>query len=76
MRYRTRPARLEQLRRPVERGPAIVVVFSDDWPAADQAAFDGGDPAVRDALVERHTGQRLGPRTHLLVVRRREDGPP
>jgi hypothetical protein len=75
MRYRTRLLRLERRWRPADPSPAFLVVSPGEWPAADRDAFDAGDPAVRDALVERHTGQRPGPYTRLIMLFPRVDGP-
>lgn len=59
--------------------PPILVVYPDDWPAADRAAWDvawaAGDKAARLALVARHAGQAPGPGTTVLEVRDRRDGP-
>jgi len=75
MRHRKRLERLEQRWRPVDCSPKFLVVWPEDWPETDREAFDGGSVG-RDALIERHTGQRPGPRTRLIVIRRRSDGPP
>ena len=59
----------------LDPSPGLLVVFPDDWPPADLAAFDGGDdPAWRDA-VERNTGRRPGPRTLVIAFPERPDGP-
>ena len=55
--------------------PGLMVVFPDDWPADDLAAFDGGDDAAWADAVERNTGRRPGPRTRLIALRERPDGP-
>ena len=60
-------------------GPPVVVVYPDDWPAADRVAYDAareaGDLATRAALVERNTGVRPGPATMVIELRLRADGP-
>ncbi|MGH2535116.1 MAG: hypothetical protein ACRDJW_22870 [Thermomicrobiales bacterium] len=75
MRHRKRLERLEGMWRRVDAGPAVLVVFPDDWPAADQAALDGDDPAACAAVIKHHTGQRSGRRKRLIAVRRRQEGP-
>ena len=65
--------------REAELGPPVLVVFPDDWPAEDLAAYDAagkaGNAATRADLVARHAGARPGPATTLIVVRLRRDGP-
>ena len=60
-------------------GPPVLVVYPDDWPAADRAAWDAawaaGNQAARMALVGKHAGERPGPATTVLVFRLRPDGP-
>jgi hypothetical protein len=75
MRYRTRVERLERRWRPAKPRLAILVVFPDDWPESDRAAFEGDDIERRNAAIERQTGQRPGPYTRLMVIRQRADGP-
>jgi hypothetical protein len=64
--------RLEEAR----SGPAMLVVWPDNWPPADLAAFDGNDPVLRADAVARHTGARPGPGTKLFAIWVRPDGPP
>ena len=71
-----RVGRIEGRRPDLGGGPPLLVVFPDDWPAAERAAFDGGDPVARADAVERQTGARPGPATLLIVLRVRPDGPP
>ena len=56
-------------------GPAMLLVYPDDWPPADRAAFDGDDPEARADAVARHTGVRPGSGTRYIAVRVRPDGP-
>jgi hypothetical protein len=70
-----RVGRIEARRPEPGGGPPLLVLFPDDWPDADVAAFDGGDPAARADAVERHAGVRPGPATCLIVLRTRPDGP-
>jgi hypothetical protein len=61
--------RLERRWRLARPRLAILVVYPDDWPASDRAAFDSGDAERQDTVIERHTGQRPGPFTRLIVFR-------
>jgi hypothetical protein len=71
-----RVGRIEARRPEPEGGPPLLVLFPDDWPEEDRAAFGGTDPAARDDAIERQTGTRPGPATRLLVLLTRRDGPP
>jgi hypothetical protein len=75
----TRLARVEEQERvrlaELRSGPAMLLVYPDDWPSDDLAAFDGGDPVMRADAVARHTGARPGPGTKLIAIRVRSDGP-
>lgn len=55
--------------------PGLMVVLPDDWPAAGLAAFEAGEEAARREAVARNTGQRPGPRTKVIALRQRADGP-
>ena len=55
--------------------PGMLVVFPDDWAAADRAAFAGGGDAAWAEAVERNTGGRPGPRTLVIAFPERPDGP-
>jgi hypothetical protein len=58
-----------------EGGPAIVVVIPDEsWTDEDHARFAAGGEGEAD-VVEKHTGQRPGSRTTLVVFGTRDDGP-
>ncbi len=70
-----RLARLEVRWQRPPTGPAFVVIIPDHWPAEDRAALAGGDDTAQAAAVERHTGQRPGPSTTLIVLGYRPDGP-
>lgn len=58
-----RVTRLEQ-RRQTRAVSRMVIVAPGEWPPEDAAAYwaaeAAGNQAVMDALVERHTGLRLG----------------
>ena len=62
-------------REAADPAPGIMILYPDDWPAADRAAFDGGDDAAWGAAVARNTGQRPGPRTRIIALCERPDGP-
>jgi len=75
-----RVARLERvLRSSQSPGPPVLIVWSDDWPDADRAAFDtadvAGDRGARREPVMRHTERRVGPGTAVIEIRTRADGP-
>jgi hypothetical protein len=70
-----RVGRIEGRRAPGSDGPPLLVLFPDGWPAADRAAFEGGDPDARSDSVERNAGARPGPATCLVVFQTRPDGP-
>ena len=59
--------------------PPFVIVFPDGWPAEEVAAYDAaekaGDWAARAAVVARNTGEAPGPRTRVIAIRERPDGP-
>jgi hypothetical protein len=75
MRTQRRVEQLERLRRPAEPRFVFFTVRPDTWPEADRAAFDGDNRERRDEAIERHTGQRLGPYTRMIVIRHCERGP-
>jgi hypothetical protein len=74
MRTRTRIAHLEQRSCPTAPRIITILVRPDDWPEADRLAFDRDDLGQRDAAIERQTGQRPGPLTRMIVIRRSEGG--
>lgn len=63
----------------LDPSPGILVVYPDDWPAVDLAAYEAaqaaGDHAVQAEVVARNHGQRPGPQTQLIEIRVRRDGP-
>ncbi len=59
----------------LDPSPGILVVYPDDWPAGDLAAYEAGDHAVQAEVVARNHGQRPGPQTQLIEIRVRRDGP-
>ncbi len=63
----------------VARGPSHLIVMPDSWPAADCLAYDtlfaSGDIVAWHELIAKHTGQRPGPTTRVVALRRRDDGP-
>jgi hypothetical protein len=65
--------------REVDRGPSHLIVSPDDWPEADRRAYDAladrGEFAAWADLLEKRTGQRPGPRTRVIALRLRADGP-
>ena len=68
-----------ELLRAGEQGPPYLIVMPDEWPAAACRAYDtllaGGDFEAWADLLERHAGQRPGPRTRVIAFRLRADGP-
>ena len=72
-----RPGRLEAAvtGRGDRLGPPLLVVFPDDWPAADLAAHEAGDAATLATVVELHAGVRPGPATAVIAFRVRPTGP-
>jgi len=63
----------------LDPSPAVLVIYPDDWPPAELAEFEAaeaaGDAAARAAAVARATGVPAGPRTRLIAIRVRPDGP-
>ena len=53
----------------------MLLVYPDDWPAADLAAFDGDDPEAWADAVARHTGARPGSGTRCIAIRVRRAVP-
>ena len=78
-RVRGRVGRLETAARAraaaADASPALLVVYPDDWPAGDLAAYEGGDQGAWWSAVERNAGRRSGPRTLVVALRERPDGP-
>ncbi|MDP9363435.1 MAG: hypothetical protein M3Q10_04255 [Chloroflexota bacterium] len=78
---RGRLGRLEGRAEQAAFGPNVLVVYPDDWPDADRDAWDAAwaaeDKAARVVLVTEHAGRAPGPgpRTTVLELRERADGP-
>ena len=76
-----RLARVERKERvhEADRGPAFLIVMPDAWPDEDCLAYDtlqqSGDMADWVELVAKHSGQRPGPATRVIALRKRDDGP-
>lgn len=68
----------EQLRA-IEHGPSYLIVRPDEWPEAACRAYDalraGEDVEAWADLLERHAGQRPGPRTRVIALRLWAGGP-
>ena len=80
-RVERRLGRLEAGARVAARDPSppIMIVFPEDWPTAELAAYEAagrdGDFAAWAEAVARATGTRPGPRTRVVAIRERPDGP-
>jgi len=55
--------------RAAEAGPPALFLFPDLWPDEDRLAFDGDDPTMRRAMIERHAGERPGTETTVFAYR-------
>ncbi len=63
------------LRERLEDAPGIIVVVPDEtWTAEERARFAAGGEGAAD-MVEKYAGQRPGPRTIVVVLAERPDGP-
>jgi hypothetical protein len=54
--------------------PGIIIVFPDDWTAADRVRYAAGGEWAAD-VIEKRTGLRPGATTILIAMAERPDGP-